>query len=393
MYFCDVLKYTPLLISVVWLFASCKVQQPTSTTEPDPVADQNPASDTTRVVIAEEIPDTVEIKVHRVLPNEIRIMGVGDMMIGTAFPDTRYLPPDSGRTILSFVADTLRQADLLFGNLEGVLLDGEGTPKNCRNPDKCYVFRMPSYNALRFKEAGFDLLSVANNHSGDFGEEGRASTEQILNDLDIQFAGFDSKPFTIFRKGAIRYGFAAFAPNKGTASLHDIDSAISIVKMLDSMVDIVIVSFHGGAEGSSHEHVPRTNEIFYGEDRGDVYAFSHRLIDAGADIIFGHGPHVARAIEVYNDRFIAYSLGNFATYSRFNLRGPNAFAPIADIIVAPDGAFMRGRIISAIQTGLGIPKIDPQHRAAKKIKALSEVDFPEATIYIEGSGGFSYIQQ
>ena len=71
-----------------------------------------------------------------------------------------------------------------------------------------------------------------------------------------------------------------------------LEGAIEIVKKLDSICDIVIVSFHGGAEGAQFQNVPRTNEIFYGENRGDVYKFSHTLIDAGADIVFGHGPHV-----------------------------------------------------------------------------------------------------
>ena len=172
-----------------------------------------------------------------------------------------------------------------------------------------------------------------------------------------------------------------------------IESAKNIVTHLDSLVDITIISFHGGAEGKSFEHVTRETEFFYGENRGNVYEFSHALIDAGADIIFGHGPHVVRGIEIYNNRFIAYSLGNFSTYARFNLRGPNAYAPIIDLQVSPSGEFLSGKIISAIQTGLGIPKIDSQNRAALRIKELSEIDFPEGEIIVESSGVISYIQQ
>jgi hypothetical protein len=252
---------------------------------------------------------------------------------------------------------------------------------------------MPEYMTDNFVNAGFDVLSVANNHSGDFGLEGRENTGRVLDEKGINYAGFDTKPYTIFREGELIYGFVAFAPNKGTASINDIDSAVKIVQLLDTLSDVVIVSFHGGAEGKKFQHVTRKTEFFYGENRGNVYEFAHKLIDAGADVIFGHGPHVPRAIEVYNKRFISYSLGNFSTYARFNLRGENALAPIAKINVSPKGEFYNGKIISAIQTGLGIPKIDLKNRAGMKIKALLENDFPEAEIFIDHSGVISYIEK
>ena len=87
-------------------------------------------------------------------------------------------------------------------------------------------------------------------------------------------------------------------------SIHDYEKATAIIEHLDSISDVVIVSFHGGAEGSKYQHVSRKNEFFYGEDRGNVYEFARRMIDAGADVIFGHGPHVTRAVDVYKKRFI-----------------------------------------------------------------------------------------
>ena len=127
--------------------------------------------------------------------------------------------------------------------------------------------------------------------------------------------------------------------------------------MLADTCDIVIVSFHGGAEGADFQHVPKTNEMFHGENRGDVYNFAHTMIDNGADVVFGHGPHVTRAIEVYKDRFISYSLGNFCTYGRFNLAGPNGLAPIVKINVDTSGRFLSGRIIPVYQTMAGRSKI------------------------------------
>src|SRR5690554_7296187 len=89
--------------------------------------------------------------------------------------------------------------------------------------------------------------------------------------------------------------------------------------------------------------------MFYGEKRGDVFKFSRWVIYHGADIVFGHGPHVTRAMEVYKDRFIAYSLGNFATYGRFNLRGISGVAPIVHVYTHRDGTFIKGKLHSTKQ--------------------------------------------
>ncbi|MCH7513179.1 MAG: CapA family protein [Bacteroidetes bacterium] len=386
--------YIYIILLTGYFIGSCKVHRTVKT--PAAITSDTThvkSPDSTRISREFVIQDSVEIGIYRIFPDTVTITGVGDIMLGTNYPDSGYLPEDSGKYLLSNVADILRSTNLTFGNLEGVLLDDGGTPKNCRNPQKCYLFRMPPYMAGNLHQAGFDVLSVANNHSGDFGPEGRRSTSRILDSLQIHYAGFDSKPYTIFKKDGIIYGFAAFAPNKGTASLNDLDSARKIILYLDSLADIVLVSFHGGAEGKDHQHVTRETETFYGENRGNVYVFAHTLIDSGADIIFGHGPHVVRAVEVYKSRFIAYSLGNFCTYKRFNLRGENAYAPIIRVYTDHTGKFLEGKIISAIQTGLGIPVIDPESRAIKKIIALTESDFPEAKIFIGDSGVITYIQK
>ena len=156
----------------------------------------------------------------------------------------------------------------------------------------------------------------------------------------------------------------------------------AIVRMLADTCDIVIVSFHGGAEGADFQHVPKTDEIFHGEDRGDVYNFAHTMIDNGADVVFGHGPHVTRAIEVYKDRFISYSLGNFCTYGRFNLAGPNGLAPIVKINVDTTGKFLSGRIIPVFQTWPGGVKMISNRRVINKIRELMAVDFPDAAITV-----------
>ena len=387
-----------IFLSVLVLLASCKTQKIASTrssseedsTKVSAIKLDTLRPDTTAFVT---VLDSVAVDIHRLLQDTIRIKAVGDIMLGTNFPDSTYLPPDEGKQMLAGVMDELSGADILFGNLEGVILNEGGSPKNCRNPKTCYIFRSPEYMAERLREAGFNLLSVANNHAGDFGREGRQNTNRVLDSLGFWYAGNDMQPFTVFRKNGMIYGFAAFAPNRGTPSINDLDSARQTIALLDSLADIVIVSFHGGGEGSKYTHVPREHEYFYNEDRGDVYNFAHEMIDAGADLIIGHGPHVPRAIEIYKNRLIAYSLGNFATYRRFNLRGDNGLAPIIEIEIGPAGNFLSGRIISVKQIGSGIPQPDENFITIELIRNLTEKDFPEVGLTIDETGEIVYIHQ
>ncbi len=317
----------------------------------------------------------------------IRIAAVGDIMMGTAFPSEKYLPP-KGKNPFEGVLDELQSADLLFGNLEGCISDTGKNAKHCKDPDKCYSFRMPSYLAEYLNTAGFDLVSIANNHIGDFGRTGIENTKKNLDRYQIKYAGVYGNETAVFEKDSITYGFCAFAPNRDTVKLTDIDNAVEIVKSLAEQADIVIVSFHGGAEGDKHTHVTRKTETFYGENRGNVYAFAHAVIDAGADIVLGHGPHVPRAIEIYKDKFIAYSLGNFCTYGRFSLSGSKGYAPIVKISVDSQGNFIEGKVVSARQTKTECPHIDANASAFKMIRTLTGQDFPEVPVVFEENGRF-----
>lgn len=320
----------------------------------------------------------------------INIVAVGDIMIGSSFPNVNFLPPKDGKDSFKQVKPYLK-GDVVFGNLEGVLLDG-GHSTKCPNtpaidpetgqpkPITCYAFRMPTRYAQIIKDAGFHVLSLANNHTGDFGDAGRRSTKQTLSDVGIYYAGLTSKPTTTFSKNGVTYGMVAFAPNIGTLSIHDLELAKKYVRELDKKVDIVIVSFHGGAEGANHVRVPKTTEIYLSENRGNVHEFSHSLIDVGADIVIGHGPHVTRAVEVYKDRFIAYSLGNFNTYGAFNVRGLNGIAPIVNVTLKKNGEFVFADVVSTYQTKEHGLMIDKQHRAFAELKRLTQLDFPSSRL-------------
>jgi hypothetical protein len=114
------------------------------------------------------------------------------------------------------------------------------------------------------------------------------------------------------------------------------------------------------------------------------------MINAGADMIFGHGPHITRAIEVYKKRFIGYSLGNFCTYGKFNILGPNGIAPIMKLNVDKEGRFISGMIIPVFQTKTEGVRIDPEKRVIRKIRELTTMDFPDADIKISDNGEITY---
>jgi hypothetical protein len=381
-----------LVVSAMLSFFSCKPEQQLVADKKDPITDTTERKADSIFFDAAVPLEEVKIKVHRLHKDTISVIGVGDIMMGTNFPGPEYLPKRNGEYLWEEVVPILNSADFTFGNLEGVLLDSGGIAKECKNPDVCYLFRSPLRLAKNFKMAGFDMLSLANNHAGDFGDVGRISTMHILDSLNIQHAGQVLQPFTVFKSQHLTIGFAAFSPNYGTLSINDIDSAERIISHLDSLCDFTIVSFHGGAEGKDHQHVTRENETYYGENRGNVYEFSHRLIDVGADLIFGHGPHVTRAIELYRSRLICYSLGNFLTYARFNLRGPNGIAPIVKAYIKPDGTFLYGEIIPTFQDGVSGVKIDSTGRVIKKLQELNLKDFPENKLVIHDNGQMNTLE-
>jgi len=319
-------------------------------------------------------------------PPVLTISAVGDIMPSSSFPSSVYLStiPD-GRLQKTF-SGILGNAHIRFGNFEGTIAGDAPCLKACTDPSKCYAFNIPASYAETLKRAGFNLFSLANNHISDFGKPGRERTVHHLAQSGIACAGTIEKPWDMLYTNGLYVGFAAFAPHKGVANLLDRDAAASQVRKLKAVCDIVVVSMHGGAEGNGAEHVPRQEEMYLGENRGDLHAFSHAMVDAGADLVIGHGPHVVRGMELYKGRLIAYSLGNFFTWARFNLEGPKGVAPALTATLAADGRFITGHLLSFRQPYRGLPKPDPTFAAAKEAARLSREDFPESRLHISDKG-------
>ena len=308
----------------------------------------------------------------------------GDIMMGITFPDT-LLPAHDGALLFKDATPILSRADLAVGNLEGTLCDGGESTKG--EGSNSYAFRTPTSYAPWLKMAGIDFLSMANNHANDFGPEGIASTEHCLRTQGIRFAGLDGRTETavIWRKG-LRIGLCAFGHNPYTLKHTDLETVDRILRELRGKSDLIIVSFHGGAEGKKYAHLPDSMEIMFKEKRGYLRQLAHYCIDHGADIVYGHGPHVVRAVEVYKGRFIAYSLGNFCTPYGMNLKGLMGQAPIIEVKTDRNGRFLKGHIHSMLQyRGIG-PRRDKTRAAARQIRRLSREDIPHSQVRIDDKG-------
>ncbi|MBT8077837.1 MAG: CapA family protein [Gammaproteobacteria bacterium] len=353
------------------LVAGCAAEPPRT----DPV-EQRAAAPAVEAP-AEESRQENQAAVQRSLPSMPRrtftVAAVGDMMLGTDYPEN-HLPDDDGVSFLAEVAPILRDADLTVGNLEGVMIDG-GTPrKECKNPRACYLFRTPSRYSTYYVDAGFDILSLANNHARDFGEEGRTETMKNLDAAGILHSGREGDFATTVVAG-LDVAFIAFAVTLNSNLLLDYDIAGETVRQFAQTHDIVLVSFHGGAEGRDMTRLPFAEETYYGEMRGDVVRFARAMVDAGADLVVGHGPHVVRAMERYKDRLIAYSLGNFATYYGISVEGIKGVAPILVVTLDEAGRFVEGKIHSTVQLRPAGPSIDPDNQALVLMRNLSVQDF------------------
>lgn len=319
--------------------------------------------------------------------DKISIAAVGDIMLGSTYQG-RGLPEKDGAEMISGLASILSSTDIAFGNLEGPMIDSGESTKCGPNSRLCYVFRVPTRYGKYLKEVGFDVMSLANNHSSDFGAAGRESSRKVLEELSILHAGNDVDDVAYLNVKGRKIAVLAFAFNPISLNLLDIENARRVVADAARKVDIVIVSFHGGAEGAAAQHVPRGPETYLGSPRGDLRAFTHTVIDAGADLLLGHSPHVVRGMEVYKGRLIAYSLGNFAFY-RFPFTGPTALSVILETNIGPQGEFLSGRIHPLMQQGQSGPRLDKNGTAINVIRQLSKDDFGATAVNVAADGTIS----
>ncbi len=309
----------------------------------------------------------------------VAIVATGDIVMGS----TPNLPPDGGRSFFSDVQTDLA-GDVVLGNLEGTLSTGGGS-KCGKGSTNCYAFQTPPAYARWLAQAGFTVMNLANNHAYDFGASGLQQTTDALTGAGLRYTGRPGQ-VTVQKVGQIQVAVVGFAPYPWAASLNDIAAAKRLVRKAARLADVVVVTMHAGAEGTERQHLTRRNELFLGENRGNPVRFAHAVVDAGADLVVGHGPHVLRGMEWYRNRLIAYSLGNFAGYKVFSLGGPLSTSGILRVTLRGDGKFETGRLVPTHLVGAGLPALDPAEEAHGVVRSLSRDDFGARAVKISPDG-------
>lgn len=242
----------------------------------------------------------------------VSIAAVGDLMLGSWIVNVVKrkgvdYPYDSTRM-------WLKSADFAIANLEAPLTDSGAVYEN-----KTYTFKVPPYFARGIRNAGIDVVTLANNHILDFDCEGLENTIAALSENGVAHCGAGSdkaeacKPVILDQFG-IRVAFIGFsmtfpkefwASDTSCGTCYPTESQLKkSIRLAEEQADLTVVSFHWSAEKRT---TPKEYQRY----------FAHLAIDSGADLVLGHHPHVLQGVEIYNGRLIAYSLGNyvFGSYS------------------------------------------------------------------------------
>jgi hypothetical protein len=308
----------------------------------------------------------------------VRVAAVGDTTLGS----DAALP--SNPSALLRGARPFLVGDVVLGNLETALTNA-GTSKCSAGGSSCFSFRAPPSFARALAGVGFTVLNLANNHANDYGPVGRQQTVSALRSAGLRTTGRPGE-ITVLRIGTTRIAIVGFAPYPWAQNALDLKGAAALVRRAARRADLVIVTAHLGAEGSGYAHVRPGPETFLGEQRGNPIAFAHTVVNAGADLVAMHGPHVLRALEWYRGRLIDYSLGNFSGYGNFNLSGSGAISAVLQADLHSDGRLASARLIPLSLIGKGEPVADRSRRALDVVRSLSQTDIGRRAPRVLASG-------
>jgi hypothetical protein len=315
----------------------------------------------------------------------ITLSGVGDVIMGAVGLGE---PPNSGSGFFDPVKDALA-SDLVMGNLESALSEQTGYNK-CGPPphEFCYQFSLPPSYANVLRDGGFQVMTLANNHTLDMGEQGLVNTRAALEAAGIEHTGAVDQITYVDVRG-VRVAVLGFSVYSWGASLNDVPRAVQMVQEADAEADLIVIQMQGGAEGSDKTIVPPAgeHEFFVGEDRGDLQGFARAVIDAGADVVFGHGPHVMRGMEFYQGRLIAYSLGNFCGYATLSSAGYSGVGGILKVTLQRDGAWSSGELIATEMVNGGLVALDAERRALSFVDGLSQQNFGASGARVDHTTG------
>jgi poly-gamma-glutamate capsule biosynthesis protein CapA/YwtB (metallophosphatase superfamily) len=317
----------------------------------------------------------------------ISMSATGDIVMGMA---PGGLPPNNGKGFFNEVQSLLK-ADFQMGNLEQTITENTGVGKCSAEAagKTCFAFRTPPATVQNLKDAGFHLVNLANNHAYDFGEAGYKNTQKALDSVGIKYTGWPGQITVVDVKG-VKVAVVGFASYEDWSNLcSDLDASTKIITDAAKQADIVVVQVHMGAEGADRTRTRPGTEMFLGENRCDPIKFSHTVVDAGADLVVGHGPHVVRGMEFYKGRLIAYSLGNFAGYRALSYNGVVGVTAVIRVSLKRDGSWENGTLIPTYMVAPGLPRPDPKKQAINMISSLTKQDFPQTGSKIAADGAIT----
>ncbi len=329
---------------------------------------------------------------------EVRVCAGGDVLLGNNL-DSAWATRASQRLgwpvsptpdpvgLLDPLRPLVADADVVLLNIEGAIGEGPASSKCQRLTRNCYAFRQPPTVASALAGLGDSAAvvgNVANNHAMDAGRLGFDATLRNLGLAGVYATGADTLGAVVVTPHGDSVVVLGFSTAQAGPDPRNLAAVRRHVARAASAHARVVVTMHMGAEGTAAQRTPNESERYLGEDRGNAVAFARAAVEAGAAVVFGHGPHVMRAAEWYDGALIFYSLGNLLTYGPFSLREPLNRGGVACASLDVAGSVTRAVFRSTRQEPPGMLRWDPTGRAAWLVDSLSQLDFPATAARLSG---------
>ncbi len=299
----------------------------------------------------------------------IRMVFGGDIVLGNSHV-VENIPKDWEEKYFAGVRDVLQAADVAFGNFEDTLTDQDKTHKTS-GTGRQFAFRSPPHYAALLARENFKVVNVANNHAFDFGEAGFRDTVNNLKQAGIAVTGLRDQAAELSVKG-LNIAMLGFTYLNRFNMISEIPEAVERVKAAKADGKFVIVTFHGGAEGPAAIWHDNADEEFLGENRGNTVAFARAMIDAGADMVVGHGPHVLRAAECYAGKAIVYSLGNFVGVGGLSAKSFASVSALLQVAISPQGKLQQIGLVPLRFNEQKLPQVDERAFGTQLVNYLGE---------------------
>lgn len=292
--------------------------------------------------------------------NDWRLTGTGDMV----FTDAANANQEAFKSFMP----VFQRASVVLGNLEGAITNELVTTKKSI-PGRSYAFRFSPDVAQLIKEANFNVISIANNHSNDYGRTGQQDTLRLLTEKGIQVTGLKGS-HAVVNVGPLKVAVVAAAHYAVFNNVLELDAMAAKVSQLRQSHDAVILFYQLGGEGDPAALLPEGPEVFLNEQRGDARAFAQRMQAAGASLLIGHGPHVLRAAECVGNTPVFHSIGNFVSAGGLSARNLSNVALLPEVLFDDKGQVRGVRAFPVTFSAQRYPILDNTGRGVSLVNAL-----------------------